>query len=142
MLQSGSEEEIKDRTQVKPIRSNTVENTLVSFLLSSTMAMTPVAASSPVSTYRLFRPDFIPKPPFLSFTTKRSRAASHRFTVRASANAIVESPNGVAASSSDIDSSDYGRKFFPLAAVVGQVREFSNCCNCESQWSLIKWRCV
>ncbi|KAF3608289.1 hypothetical protein DY000_02044741 [Brassica cretica] len=84
------------------------------------MAMTPVAASSPVSTYRLFRPDFIPKPPFLSLPTKRSRAASHRFTVRASANAIVESPNGVAASSSDIDSSDYGRKFFPLAAVVGQ----------------------
>ncbi|XP_013641074.2 magnesium-chelatase subunit ChlD, chloroplastic-like [Brassica napus] len=85
------------------------------------MAMTPVAASSPASTYRLFRPDFIiPKPPFLSLPTKRNRVPSHRFTVRASANAIVESPNGAAASSSDIDSSDYGRKFFPLAAVVGQ----------------------
>lgn len=84
--------------------------------------MTPVAASSPVSTYRLFRSDFIPKLPFLSLT-KRNRGASYRFTVRASASATVESPNGVAASNSEIDSSSYGRQFFPLAAVVGQVRE-------------------
>ncbi|KAJ4915097.1 hypothetical protein Rs2_00647 [Raphanus sativus] len=85
------------------------------------MAMTPVAASSPISTHHLLRSDFIPKPPFLSLTTKRNRVSSYRFTVRASANAIVESPNGVAAApNSDTDSSDYGRKFFPLAAVVGQ----------------------
>ncbi|CAH2038563.1 unnamed protein product [Thlaspi arvense] len=85
------------------------------------MAMTPVAASSPVSTYSLFRSDLIFKPPFLSFTTKRNRVASYRFTVRASANATVESPNGVAASTSETEnSSSYGRQFFPLAAVVGQ----------------------
>ncbi|KAL1201868.1 Magnesium-chelatase subunit ChlD [Cardamine amara subsp. amara] len=87
------------------------------------MAMTPVAASSPVSTCRLFRcaipPDLLPKPLFLSLT-KRNRVASCRFTVRASANATVESPNGVAPSTSDIETASYGRQFFPLAAVVGQ----------------------
>ncbi|CAD5312116.1 unnamed protein product [Arabidopsis thaliana] len=91
------------------------------------MAMTPVASSSPVSTCRLFRcnllPDLLPKPLFLSLP-KRNRIASCRFTVRASANATVESPNGVPASTSDTetetDTTSYGRQFFPLAAVVGQ----------------------
>jgi len=94
--------------------------------------MTPVASSSPVSTCRLFRcnllPDLLPKPLFLSLP-KRNRIASCRFTVRASANATVESPNGVPASTSDTDTetdtTSYGRQFFPLAAVVGQVREFA-----------------
>ncbi|KFK43171.1 hypothetical protein AALP_AA1G089000 [Arabis alpina] len=84
------------------------------------MAMTPVAAPSPVSTYRLFRSDFIPKPPFLSLSKRNRAASSYRFTVRASASTTVESPNGAAASTSEIDSSSYGRQFFPLAAVVGQ----------------------
>jgi hypothetical protein len=105
---------------------------LFSLLLSLKMAMTPVASSSPVSTCRLFRcnllPDLLPKPLFLSLP-KRNRIASCRFTVRASANATVESPNGVPASTSDTDTetdtTSYGRQFFPLAAVVGQVREFA-----------------
>ncbi|CAN8311754.1 unnamed protein product [Cochlearia groenlandica] len=90
------------------------------------MAMTHVASSSssPVSSCRLFRcailPDLMAKPSFLSLTSKRNRSASYRFTVRASANATVESPNGTASSIPEIDSSSYGRQFFPLAAVVGQ----------------------
>uniref|UniRef100_A0A1J3CVD0 Mg-protoporphyrin IX chelatase n=1 Tax=Noccaea caerulescens TaxID=107243 RepID=A0A1J3CVD0_NOCCA len=84
------------------------------------MAMTPVAASSPFSTFRCdILPDLVPKPPFLSFP-KRNRGASYRFTVRASANTTVESPNGVAASSSETKNISYGRQYFPLAAVVGQ----------------------
>ncbi|EOA39742.1 hypothetical protein CARUB_v10008387mg [Capsella rubella] len=90
------------------------------------MAMTPVAASSPVSTCRLFRcnilPDLVHKPPFLPLT-KRNRAASCRFTVRASASATVESPNGAVASTLETETEEntsYGRQFFPLAAVVGQ----------------------
>ncbi|XP_010488958.1 PREDICTED: magnesium-chelatase subunit ChlD, chloroplastic [Camelina sativa] len=91
------------------------------------MAMAHVAASSPVSTCRLFRcnilPDLSHKPPFLPLT-KRNRVASCRFTVRASACATVESPNGAVASTSETETesenTSYGRQFFPLAAVVGQ----------------------
>lgn len=58
-------------------------------------------------------------PPFFKF---RTRPKHHRFFhVRASSsNATLDSANGaVAAASEDQDS--YGRQFFPLAAVVGQV---------------------
>lgn len=60
-------------------------------------------------------------PPPSSFKY-RTRPKHHRFFhVRASSsNAILDSANGaVAAASEDQDS--YGRQFFPLAAVVGQV---------------------
>ncbi|XP_010557506.1 PREDICTED: magnesium-chelatase subunit ChlD, chloroplastic [Tarenaya hassleriana] len=86
------------------------------------MALSPAAAAASTCP-RLSRcnllPSLTPKFPFLS-VSRRSRGASFRFRIRASANAAVESPNGAVTATSGDESTSYGRQFFPLAAVVGQ----------------------
>lgn len=95
------------------------------------MAAAAAAASSFIlSKSIIFPSSFRPLLP----STKRSvcprkaaagRPSPRRFIV-ASAAATIDSSNGAVSATEQkpIDSAEYGRQFFPLAAVVGQVHEF------------------
>lgn len=95
-------------------------------LQSTTMALVYSPAS--ISSFSLLNSSSN-KPPFLlSFNYSKlvrrrnfHRSSSALFTIRAAAT--LNSENGALVSDSENpNEQDYGRKFFPLAAVVGQVR--------------------
>lgn len=101
-----------------------------SFLLS--MAFSPTASpfshlQSPslLPIFRLQHPLFLSpsSPSPSSFNAKRFDSRRIRIRVTASATATIESGNGaLVTQEKNLDSISYGRQYFPLAAVVGQVK--------------------
>ena len=90
----------------------------------SLMAVSPTAPHcySLSTLHSSLFPSFKPRS-ILSFYTKPKRV-QRRFVVRASTT--LESSNGAIVAEESGNSTSYGRQFFPLAAVVGQVSFFLN----------------
>jgi magnesium chelatase subunit D len=84
---------------------------------SHTASASPCASLSHLQSCSLLLPAFKLRRPLL--LSKGFDGRRTRIRVTASATAVVESGNGALITEQD---SYYGRQFFPLAAVVGQVK--------------------
>lgn len=103
------------------------------------MAFTLSAATFTCFSQQLQFPSLVPSlksyPLLFSFFSTSSSSSTRRkrikcaVSVRASATAAVESGNGAVLTEEKRDTSSYGRLFFPLAAVVGQVLYLFSVCG-------------
>ncbi|RWW59053.1 hypothetical protein BHE74_00034030 [Ensete ventricosum] len=100
--------------------------------MAAAAAAAAVASSFILSKSIIFPSSFRPLLPSNKRSVCPRKAAagrpSPRRSIVASAAATIDSSNGVVSATvqKPIDSAEYGRQFFPLAAVVGQVHKCRN----------------